>query len=175
LRKRAFEGWMILAKSINQSSNGVASPKFLPQNFWGPNRLTISEQQHFVWDTASLSTKWQDMLEIQWGMAPLVPRIMQVVRFHRIQVPHQKNIPPLLYLALRAYFIASYFKKLGICRQNNQLLYGQWVASLQLNKCVMQVQSSRTGFPKPFHQRNTRSCYLLPWNTKKKGWSGGRG
>jgi len=35
--------------------------------------LTLSEQQYFVWDTASQSTKWQGMLEIFFlgGMAPL--------------------------------------------------------------------------------------------------------
>jgi len=31
--------------------------------------LTLNEQQHFVWDTASQSTKQQDMLEI-WGTWP---------------------------------------------------------------------------------------------------------
>jgi len=38
----------------------VTSPKF----FVGPDLLTLSEQQYFVWDTVSLSTKLQDMLEI---------------------------------------------------------------------------------------------------------------
>jgi len=44
------------------AASGVASPKFV----WGANLLTFSEQHYFVWDTASQSTKWQDMLEI-WG------------------------------------------------------------------------------------------------------------
>jgi len=37
-----------------------------PKVFGGPNTLTLSEQQYFVWDTASQSTKPQDMLDI-WG------------------------------------------------------------------------------------------------------------
>jgi len=42
--------------------SSVASPKY-----WEvPNVLTLSEQQHFVSDTASQSTKRQVMLEI-WG------------------------------------------------------------------------------------------------------------
>jgi len=34
--------------------------------------LTVGEQQYFVWDTASQSTKLQKMLEIWEDMAPLV-------------------------------------------------------------------------------------------------------
>jgi len=44
-----------------------------PKIFGEPNTLTLSEQQHFVRDTPCQSTKWQDMLEIWWGMAPLAP------------------------------------------------------------------------------------------------------
>ena len=40
--------------------NGVASPKC----------LILREQQYFVWDTASQSTKWLDMLKIWGDMAP---------------------------------------------------------------------------------------------------------
>jgi len=40
------------------------------QNFLaGANLLTSSEQQYFVWDTASQSTKWQDMPKV-WGAWP---------------------------------------------------------------------------------------------------------
>jgi len=38
---------------IHDISSSVASPKC----FWGENILTLSEQQYFVWDTASQSTK----------------------------------------------------------------------------------------------------------------------
>jgi len=38
-----------------------------PKIFWGANLLILSEQQYLVWDTASQSTKWQEMLEI-WGL-----------------------------------------------------------------------------------------------------------
>ena len=31
--------------------------------------LTLGEQQYFVWDTASLSTKWRGILKI-WGALP---------------------------------------------------------------------------------------------------------
>jgi len=44
--------------------SGVASRKL-----WGAK----SEQQYFVWETASQSTKLQGMLEIWGGMAPLAP------------------------------------------------------------------------------------------------------
>ena len=47
--------------------SGVASPKF----FGEPNLLILSEQQCFLWDPSSQSTKWQDMLEIWRGqLAP---------------------------------------------------------------------------------------------------------
>jgi len=45
---------------FSDSGSGVASPKYLGE----PNLLTISEQQYFVWDTASQSTKLQCMLNI---------------------------------------------------------------------------------------------------------------
>ena len=38
------------------------------QIFW-----LLSEQQYFVWDSASQSTKWQDMLEIWWEWPPWPP------------------------------------------------------------------------------------------------------
>jgi len=41
--------------------------------FGGPNIFTLSEKQLFVWDTASQSTKRQDMLEIREGPWPFGP------------------------------------------------------------------------------------------------------
>ena len=48
--------------------SGVASPKF----FGGPKCLILDEQQYFVWDTASQSTKWLHMLTIweAWALGP---------------------------------------------------------------------------------------------------------
>ena len=51
------------------SVSDAASPKF-----WeGSNILTLSEQQYLVLDTASWSTKQQDMLEILGGMVIFTP------------------------------------------------------------------------------------------------------
>jgi len=49
--------------------SSAASPKF----WQGSIILTLSKQQHFVWDTASQSTKRQDTLEIlgPWPSFPL--------------------------------------------------------------------------------------------------------
>jgi len=43
-----------------------------PKKF-GENHLTLTEQQYFVWDTSSQSTKWQDILEIQGAWLPWPP------------------------------------------------------------------------------------------------------
>ena len=51
-----------------RSSTGTS-----PQFFWG-DLLTLSEQQYYVWNTASRSTKQQEMQEILGvSMAPLYP------------------------------------------------------------------------------------------------------
>ena len=43
-----------------------------PKTFLGrPKRLILGEQQYFVWDAASQSTKWLDMLKIWGGPWPL--------------------------------------------------------------------------------------------------------
>jgi len=42
------------------SYSGLDSPKL----GGGENGVTLSEQLYLVWDTASQSTKWQDMLEM---------------------------------------------------------------------------------------------------------------
>ena len=47
-------------------ASSVTSPKFRS------NILTLSEQQYFVWDTASISTKRQDVLDI-WGAWAICP------------------------------------------------------------------------------------------------------
>ena len=57
------------------TSSSVAKPNFLGR----PNTLKLSEKQYFVPDTASQSTKWQDMLAIWGGMAPLAPLSTPVV------------------------------------------------------------------------------------------------
>jgi len=65
-----------------------------PKLFWG-NDLTLSEQQYFVLDAASQSTKLQDMLEIWWICPPRPPWLRlwhqwtMVVRFN-ISLPAQK-------------------------------------------------------------------------------------
>ena len=43
-------------------NSGVACPKY-----WVGRMFHLGEQQHFVWDAASQSRKWLDMLKI-WGM-----------------------------------------------------------------------------------------------------------
>ena len=48
---------------------------FEHQFFLGPVTLTLSEQQHFVWDNASQSTKRRGILEIWERMAPLPPLV----------------------------------------------------------------------------------------------------
>jgi len=48
--------------------SSVSSPKILE----GSNILTLRKQQYFVWDTASQSTKRQDLLEL-WGAMALFP------------------------------------------------------------------------------------------------------
>jgi len=53
----------------SKHSQQCSQPKF----WMRLNSLTLSKQQYFVWDTASQSTKLQDMLEIWRGMAPVAP------------------------------------------------------------------------------------------------------
>jgi len=36
----------------------------------GPKCLILGEQQYFVWDTTTQSTKWLDILNILWGHCP---------------------------------------------------------------------------------------------------------
>jgi len=43
------------------------------QKFWGQKFLILGEQQYFVWDAASQSTKRLDMLKISGRHGPLGP------------------------------------------------------------------------------------------------------
>jgi len=52
--------------SVAPTVSDVARPRF----FEGARIFTLSEQQYFVWDTASQSAKRHDMLAILGGMAP---------------------------------------------------------------------------------------------------------
>ena len=56
---------VVAAKNVSQHSD-VASPKF----FWGEECLTLGEHLYFLWDTASQSKKWLDMLKNWGGKAP---------------------------------------------------------------------------------------------------------
>ena len=60
-------------------SSSLTSPKFWER----PNILTSSEQQYFVWDTASQSTKRQDVLEV----ARHCPPGYGYVSYHAIKQP----------------------------------------------------------------------------------------
>ena len=73
--------------NINQP---VARPG---QNFFGgrSNILTLSEQQHFVWNTDSRSTKWQDTLEIWWRPWPPFPPWRRLCNQQRISTQRQRN------------------------------------------------------------------------------------
>jgi len=44
-----------------------------PENSYGQNVLNLSEQQHLVWETASRSPKWHNMLDY-WGHGSFGPR-----------------------------------------------------------------------------------------------------
>ena len=39
----------------------------------GSKYLILGEQQHFVWDTTSYSSKWLDIVKVWGGHGPLVP------------------------------------------------------------------------------------------------------
>jgi len=41
-----------------------------PKIFLGPKHLILGKQQYFVWDTASQSTKWLDILKIWEALPP---------------------------------------------------------------------------------------------------------
>jgi len=56
-----------LHATSHNSFNSVASPKL----WWGKS-FDFKRATVFVWNTASQSTKWQDMLEILWAW-PLGP------------------------------------------------------------------------------------------------------
>jgi len=64
-------------KTFDTSLRCLNFPNLVPSssearpNVLGPSVLTLREQQCFVWDTTSQSTKRQDMLEIWWVVAPL--------------------------------------------------------------------------------------------------------
>jgi len=56
-----------------ESDNDVTSSVGTPKVFRGPNILNISEQQYFVWDTASQSTNDKIFYKFGGGMALLPP------------------------------------------------------------------------------------------------------
>ena len=68
----------IKAEISSLIASSVASPKF-----WeGPNILNLNEQHYFVLDTASQSSKRQDMLELEiWGTWPLGPPALRLCWF----------------------------------------------------------------------------------------------
>ena len=55
--------------------SGVAKPKFWggPKKFWGAKIFEFRRATAFLWDTASQSTKWLDMLKIWGGMVSWAP------------------------------------------------------------------------------------------------------
>jgi len=62
----------VLSCENNSSPVATQQSRSQPKN-WGSKCLISGEQQYFVWDTASRSTKWLDMLNILEGTDPWPP------------------------------------------------------------------------------------------------------
>ena len=60
--------WSFAASNSIFSISGVASPKFR-----GSKSFDLGEKQYFVWDSASKSTKWIDMLNFLGSWPPGMP------------------------------------------------------------------------------------------------------
>jgi len=103
-----------------------------PKTIWeGTKCLVLGEQQHFVWDTGSQSTKWRDMLKSAYScniwtcrLSCLLHPIWCICVLDHIKINKRKNLK---FLAFMHYLLWNNGKKFE--NSKNSKFGLQWVAN----------------------------------------------